>query len=768
MSNDPYSKNSLIDSTTLSSAALRIKHHINTRFPDLFSKPFFAITALIVVVILVFPYTFEVQIFDLPMVGEVAKETIIAPFTFDIVKSIPDLERERSKAIRDVLIVLDYDSNAVKKSRQKFLDLRTAIYSINNKQMNDSNRVSLIRSLRKELSENTVLALIRRPYLLDDGLFQAEKALTKGILSVLLVPSVQKLNELRDEYNAPFQRYLLYNNEFAVVRRNSKELTTGLSTLPVKEIALDNSIQTLKTKRMFDQEALNSLYELLYAYILPNVTINGEATRERERQASMEVLPIKGKVIKDTEIVRKHQEVTQEILEKLLSLRHALALRKQGGDTLRILLTNAGKVALVTITLILLFIFILVFQPSVFSNPKHVLALICIIILQISIIRIGLIIAPKIFEGANELNSAGSAYLVPIAFASMLTAILFNLQLSFIVSIFSAVFFAVVLGFNQAFFMFALFGGLVTGLSARKIRYRGDFFRAIPPVILVYCIFIGLWDMINFNFSSLTINCGLAAINCILTTFFAMMFVAIFETLFDLTTDMTLIELSDMNHPLLKRLSIEAAGTYNHSVLVANLAESAAAQIDANPLLARIAAYYHDIGKLNKPNYFIENQKAERNIHHKLSPSMSALIISSHVKDGLDLAKKYNLPQVIRDTISQHHGTSAVSFFYEKALEQDPHKQVQEKDFCYPGPRPRSKENAIIMLADSVEAASRSLATSSPKLLRDLVKKIIHDKFSSSQLDECNLTFQNLDAIINGFMPVLQGIFHTRIKYPSR
>jgi putative nucleotidyltransferase with HDIG domain len=248
-----------------------------------------------------------------------------------------------------------------------------------------------------------------------------------------------------------------------------------------------------------------------------------------------------------------------------------------------------------------------------------------------------------------------------------------------------------------------------------------------------------------------------------------MVAVSVFENMFDLTTDMKLVELSDMNHPILKRLSIEAAGTYNHSVLVGNLAESAAAKIGANPLLARVGSYYHDIGKLEKTEYFVENAMGnDRDRHSKLSPSMSSLIISSHVKAGLELARKHRLPGVIQDIILQHHGTSTVSFFFEKAQEQDPHKQVQEEDFRYPGPRPQTRESAIIMLADSVEAASRSLATSSPKLLRDLVKKIIRDKFMASQLDQCDLTLKDLDDIVEGFMPILQGIFHTRIEYPNK
>ena len=224
-----------------------------------------------------------------------------------------------------------------------------------------------------------------------------------------------------------------------------------------------------------------------------------------------------------------------------------------------------------------------------------------------------------------------------------------------------------------------------------------------------------------------------------------------------------------MNNPILKRLSIEAAGTYNHSVLVGNLAESAAQRIGANPLLARVASYYHDIGKIEKADYFVENcLTVDRSRHTKLAPSMSALIICSHVKDGVELARKHRIPKVIQDIIMQHHGTSTISFFYEKALEQDQHKQVQPEDFAYSGPIPQTREAAIIMLADSVEAASRSLGTSSPKLLRELVKKIIRDKFISSQLDQSDLTLRDLDEIIEGFMPVLQGIFHSRVEYPNR
>ena len=235
----------------------------------------------------------------------------------------------------------------------------------------------------------------------------------------------------------------------------------------------------------------------------------------------------------------------------------------------------------------------------------------------------------------------------------------------------------------------------------------------------------------------------------------------VFENVFDIATDMTLIELSDMNNPVLKRLSIEAAGTYNHSVLVGNLAESAAEKIGANSLRARVASYYHDIGKIKKADYFIENQRKRPQPAHEARAEHERAhhFRACQGRGGARTAPR--LPRVIRDAILQHHGTSTVSYFFEKARQQDPHNQVREDDFRYPGPLPQTRENAMIMLADAVEAASRSLATSSPKLLRELVRKIIRDKFASGQLDQSDLTLRDLDDIAEGFMPILQGIFHT-------
>jgi len=422
-------------------------------------------------------------------------------------------------------------------------------------------------------------------------------------------------------------------------------------------------------------------------------------------------------------------------------------------------------VLLVIVVLCFLAVYVRRYQWKAVGTTRRAVAVATIVVFQAAIIRLALLIAPRLFESAGDAGPLVLEYVVPTSVGAMLAAILFDMRTSFIVALFTSVLFGVSLGFNFQFFLLALVTGLAAGSLAKTFRYRWDFIKAIPWVSLVYAALILILQALlsQFSWSAYLQDLAIAVVNCIAAVFLVMVSAMLFESVFDIATDMTLIELSDMNNPVLKRLSIEAAGTYNHCVLVGNLAESAAEKIGANSLRARVASYYHDIGKIEKADYFIENASAnDKSRHARLTPNMSALIISSHVKDGVELAKRYKLPRVIRDAIMQHHGTSTVSYFYEKARQLDPHNQVREDDFRYPGPLPQTRENAIIMLADAVEAASRSLATSSPKLLRDLVRKIIRDKFASGQLDQCDLTLRDLDQIVDGFMPILQGIFHTR------
>jgi cyclic-di-AMP phosphodiesterase PgpH len=729
------------------------------------------LAATILATTILFPYTMTVQDFALLKPGEVAKETIIAPFTFDILKPADELQREQKSAVDKVLLVADFNNDGQREVRKKFTDLKSDLLMMAGAKGSDSALAGARARVARVLSAAAVASIMKNFQLVDEAMSQAEQALRKGVLDVLPVASPQRLAELRTQYHTSFERHLDYDKEYLTVIKSPGEVTSAVSDLPVKEFALEAIATKLKNVRGFDAAPLNSVYEMLDAFLDPNVKVNIAETARRRERAAAEVLTIKGKVIKDTEIVRKHQEVTPEIAEKLRSLGEAIRSQNASGEKRRIFFSNIGRLLFSLIPLLFLAFYVKRFQPRIAANSRHAVALSLILVFQLVVMRIGLFAAPRLLEGVAEPGTLMPEFLIPVTIGAMLATILFNFEIGFVVSLYTSIVFAIAVGFDETIFLFALAGCFVAGFASKNVRYRWDFYKAIPPVIFMYALMAMLWNLIGYRLEAVPLmqNIVLTVINVVGATILAMVAVSVFENMFDLTTDMKLVELSDMNHPILKRLSIEAAGTYNHSVLVGNLAESAAAKIGANPLLARVGSYYHDIGKLEKTEYFVENAMGnDRDRHSKLSPSMSSLIISSHVKAGLELARKHRLPGVIQDIILQHHGTSTVSFFFEKAQEQDPHKQVQEEDFRYPGPRPQTRESAIIMLADSVEAASRSLATSSPKLLRDLVKKIIRDKFMASQLDQCDLTLKDLDDIVEGFMPILQGIFHTRIEYPNK
>jgi putative nucleotidyltransferase with HDIG domain len=256
-------------------------------------------------------------------------------------------------------------------------------------------------------------------------------------------------------------------------------------------------------------------------------------------------------------------------------------------------------------------------------------------------------------------------------------------------------------------------------------------------------------------------------LNALLSPILAYGSLPFLESSFKITTSISLMELANPSQPLLKDLLMKAPGTYNHSILVGNLAEAAADAIGADPILVRVGAYYHDIGKTRRPYFFIENQLGESNPHEKLTPALSALILSSHVKDGIEIGRKGKLPQVVMDFIAQHHGTGIMGYFYHKAVEEaGDSEKVRESDFRYPGPMPQSKEAALVMLADSVEAAIRSMNVTGDKL-EAAVKKIIQDKLQDNQLEDSNLTLSDLKQIAQSFTQMLNGIYHSRIEYPE-
>jgi len=360
-------------------------------------------------------------------------------------------------------------------------------------------------------------------------------------------------------------------------------------------------------------------------------------------------------------------------------------------------------------------------------------------------------------------------YGVPLASGAMLAALLIDIHTAIVFTVITSLMAGLWLG-NPFYSIFVFATGLTASFGVIRCKKRSAIWRAGFAVSLVGFTTTIIITLIQDQFVSLApIVTGVSAfVSGIFVVTLVSALLPIFEYMFKITTDISLLELMDLNQPLMRELLVEAPGTYHHSIIVGNLAEAAAEAVGVNPLLARVSAYYHDIGKIKMPDYFIENQIASVSKHDKLAPRMSSLILLSHVKEGVDLAKKHNLPPVIIDIIQQHHGTSVQTFFFQKAKEQqDNVTPLTEEDFRYPGPKPQSRVAALVLMADAVEAASRVLTDTSPARVSMLVDRIINHCFIDGQLDNCELTFKDIREIRSTFVYLLTSMYHKRINYPG-
>ncbi len=369
--------------------------------------------------------------------------------------------------------------------------------------------------------------------------------------------------------------------------------------------------------------------------------------------------------------------------------------------------------------------------------------------------------------GLGYITSAIHPYIVPYAVGGMLLAVLLNTRVAMVLSIALSLLLGLMLGGQLNIVMISISISMLGIYMANKLQSRNSLVwlglgLGSASMLLIYgieLILTGNW-LTALQSSVWGLGSGMFAAVLTVGT------LPIWENLFGVITPIRLIELSNPNTPLLKRMLTEAPGTYHHSIIVANLAESAADSIGANGILARVGAYYHDVGKLKRPHYFKENMISSENPHDKINPALSTNIITSHTKEGLDLAKKYHVPRVLHDFITQHHGTSPVTYFYHKAKTSD-FKDTKLEAFRHKGPKPKTPEVAIVMMADTIEAAVRALPEPTPDKVEALIRKLLKEKLEDGQLDECHLTLKNLNSIADAFTNVICGIFHERVEYPE-
>ncbi|MGL5125315.1 MAG: HD family phosphohydrolase, partial [Fusobacteriaceae bacterium] len=366
----------------------------------------------------------------------------------------------------------------------------------------------------------------------------------------------------------------------------------------------------------------------------------------------------------------------------------------------------------------------------------------------------------KIFSGEY-------LYLIPFDFLMFMLIILTNMDFSFIFSFFTLAFVFPMVDFNIKFFIMNIFSIIFGGYLIKKVRNRSEVINTgIKLSIIKVILFLILTNVLEDETTGVTLKSIEILISGVLSGMFTLALIPYFEKSFNLITIFKLLELGDLSNPLLKRLSVEAPGTFHHSTMVAILSENAAESIMANTIFCRVASYYHDIGKLKRPHFYVENQSNGENPHNNISPFLSNTIIKAHTKDGVEIAKRYQIPKEIRDIMQEHQGTTLLAYFYNKAKQID--KDINVEDFMYLGPKPKSKESAIIMLADSIEAAVRSIDDKNYTAIDGMVRKIITSKIEANQLSEANLTFREIEVIIKSFVKTLISIHHVRMKYPGQ
>jgi putative nucleotidyltransferase with HDIG domain len=441
-----------------------------------------------------------------------------------------------------------------------------------------------------------------------------------------------------------------------------------------------------------------------------------------------------------------------------------IAQREGIGDEIH---AYGGLFALILVFLYLLYRDIRRYRPGLIGNAKNMFLLAFLLISTVVISQsskyVFTLLADKL-----QLDTVTIGFALPVAAGAMLTSLLFDFHLalgfSFIVSILLGIPFQ-----GDPFIpLYYFLASIVAALSVIRCKKRTALLKAGALTAFVSFIVIVGIDLYRGELMTRVVyDLSAGFLGAVAVTMIVSVTLPFFESVFDIATDIKLLELLDPNQPLLKELVYKSPGTYHHSILIGNMAEAAAEAIGENPILARVAAYYHDVGKINKPEYFIENQRALENKHDRLMPSMSSLIIASHVKEGADLARAHRLPSAVIDIIRQHHGTSLITYFYEKAKELQPVGGIAEEDYRYQGPRPRTKVAAIVMLADNVEAASRTLDDPTPQRIQALTNNVITRIFLDDQLSMCDLTLKDLRVISKSFDLILNGIFHQRIDYPG-
>lgn len=656
--------------------------------------------------------------------------TAIKPQQYSL--EVGDIPRSDIKAPRDTI-----DERATKEAEDKALEKVDKQYTQK-------------AEVKKQAEDNVILLFEKLNTIINNQSAQAATS-TSVESNVSELKKIEGIALSEDEYkellNIPKEQLSSLQKDVLNIIDKTYEKNINEKDDESLNIARDSAVSLVEKLNLADKLKY-VLEELVKGQINPNCFYDEEKTQELIDETRKSVAKV---VIKQNQIIVKEGvPVTQNELDILSDL----GMLDDGKNTSIYLYVYIVLAVFVGIIMFLQYNYIDRNYSEIFKNTKKITLISVINLMTLVFARtIGLV----------------SPFLIPFACAPILLTLLINYKISIVISILNVIVISIATGFDAQVMMLGVISSILGATLLKKMQQRNELlYSTIYLSIVGVIITVSTGILISSNLREVLIKSGITFIGGVLSGIFALGILPFLEGTFNEVTTLKLLELSNPNHPLLKKLLMEAPGTYHHSMLVANLAEMASEEVGANSVIVRIGSYYHDVGKTERPYFFGENQMGGENPHNHMTPNLSAKIIISHVKDGIELARKYNLPKVIQDIIGEHHGTTLVKYFYYtmKNNSENP-EEVKEEDYRYPGPIPNSKEAGIIMLADSVEAAVRSIKEPSEDKIKEMINNIISDKLSCGQLNDCNLTIKDIEKIKKCFLTALNGIYHHRIEYPK-
>lgn len=696
--------------------------------------------------------------------GDIADKNIKAASDF-FIEDRAATAQQREIARNNILTVYDYDkslSDTLKRQIHAAFALPRSVFESPANGKNPADLHNQIIKLKPEFEKTIGIPVNTGAYsILENEKFSKNISdLITNILSKILSNGVVANKDLLLRENDKGIALKTIGTDSEIVVRNLKQFY-GLDQAKTMVRIIGEPI--LKN---VDYTLVNLIVDFTQRLIQPNITLNRSETEKRKRNAEEIINSILYKIQRGEMIVREGERITPLHLIKLA------ALKEQAGKK-QAIEKGIGTALIIFALLTITYLIHLKYQRKILHyQNKNLFFIGSIVILFLLILQFVTSLAQSLAPGtAFNISPESIYYSVPLAAGPMTICQFLGFNIAFPFAIVLSLISAIIFENSYEFCLFFLLNGIMGAYWVQNCKERKGFIKAGVKVGLLNIVLATIIDiyMIDFAGFKLLWDWTFAFSGGIIAGIITAGLTPLMELSFGYTTDSSLHELANLDQPLLRRLMLEAPGTYHHSVIVGSLAESAASDIGANPLLAKVCGYYHDIGKLKNPLYFIENQKNGKNVHNKLAPSMSCLILTSHVKNGMELAREKKLGQDILDAISQHHGTNLISFFYNKAKQQAKENQVVNIDnFRYPGPKPQTRETALVMLADVVEAASRTLEQPTPARIQGLVQQLFNKLFSDNQLDECPLTLKDLHSIARSFNKILNGIYHHRIEYPDK